>query len=296
MKKRGILTIVLIFAGLFIALMIFVAVLISAFSPDGLGFGKPSIGVVEIAGPIMDSKKALEDIKAFSENELIHGVVIRVDSPGGAVAPSQEIFEAVKKLKVKKPVAVSMGSTAASGGYYIAIGSDVIFANPGSITGSIGVITQLFNVESIMDKIDVKVHTVTTGPFKDSGSPFKEFSVDDENYFHELIDDIYLQFIEDVAQARSLELGEVRKLADGRVFTGRQAKVNKLVDEIGTIDDAIAHVAARAGIEGDPKVVYPPKERMGFLSEMLRASVNTTFNQVQSRTSPRLQYLYVGPQ
>ncbi len=295
MKKRGILTIALIFGGLFLALLVFIAVLISAFRPDGLGFGKPSVGVVEITGTIMDSKKTLREIKAFSDDEMIVGVVIRIDSPGGAVAPSQEIFEAVKKLSAKKPVAVSMGTTAASGGYYIAVGSDMIFANPGTVTGSIGVISQFFNFEDVMDTVNVKVHTVKTGEFKDSGSPFKEFSESDERFFNALIDDIYLQFIEDIAESRKMELAEVRKLADGRVFTGRQAKELKMIDAIGTIDDAVAYVASQSGVSGEPTVVYPAPERKSLMSELLFSGMSTALEQVQAQTAPKVQFLYVGP-
>lgn len=295
MKKRGILTIALIFGGLFLALLVFIAVLISAFRPDGLGFGKPSVGVVEITGTIMDSKKTLREIKAFSDDEMIVGVVIRIDSPGGAVAPSQEIFEAVKKLSAKKPVAVSMGTTAASGGYYIAVGSDMIFANPGTVTGSIGVISQFFNFEEVMDTVNVKVHTVKTGEFKDSGSPFKEFSESDERFFNALIDDIYLQFIEDIAESRKMDLAEVRKLADGRVFTGRQAKELKMIDAIGTIDDAVAYVASQSGVSGEPTVVYPAPERKSLMSELLFSGMSTALEQVQAQTAPKVQFLYVGP-
>ncbi len=296
MKKRGILTIALIFGGLFLALLLFIAVLITAFRPDGLGFGKPSVGVIEISGPIMDSKQTLEEIKAFSDDEMIVGVVVRIDSPGGAVAPSQEIFEAVKKLKAKKPVAVSMGTTAASGGYYIAVGSDMIFANPGTVTGSIGVISQFFNFEELMDTVNVRVHTVKTGQFKDSGSPFKEFSESDEKFFNELIDDIYLQFIEDIAASRKMEIAEVRKLADGRVFTGRQAKKLKMIDELGTIDDAVAYVAEKGGLSGETTVVYPAKPQKSLLSELLFSGMSTAIEQVvQTKTAPKVQFLYVGP-
>lgn|SRR5690554_355598 len=294
MKKRGIITLVAIFGALFFGLMVFIAVLVTAFSPEGFSGPGESIGVVEIEGAIMDAKSTLEDIRRFQEDDNVKAVVVRVNSPGGAVAPSQEIYEAVKDLKEVKPVAISMGATAASGGYYIACGADTIFANNGTLTGSIGVITQFFNVEGIVNRLDLEVNTIKSGEFKDSGSPFREFLPQDEAVFAEMVNDIHSQFVEDVAECRGLDEAEVRRLADGRVYTGRQAKANKLVDEIGTLQDTIDYLAAEAGLE-DPPVVYPPEERMGFVQELLSASLRSTAEEVRAQTAPRVQLLYTGP-
>jgi protease-4 len=187
-----------------------------------------------------------------------------------------------------------MGSTAASGGYYLALGATKIFANSGSVTGSIGVITQLFNVSKLVEKVDVEIHTVKTGEYKDSGSPFREFDDTDEAYFRQLIDDIYDQFITDVAEARKLDKEKVREVADGRVFTGRQAKELKLVDELGTFDDAVNWVAKEAKIEGEPKLAYPVIET-SFLAELLKDGVKGAVSEAKIQSTPVIEYRYVGP-
>jgi protease-4 len=289
--KRGILTVVAIFGGLFLMLLIFSVVMMSVFGDDSaFGGAENQVGVIEITGPIMESKKAVQDLRKFAERDAIKGIVVRVDSPGGAVAPSQEIYQAVQRASDKKPVVVSMGSTAASGGYYIAIGSKHIIANSGSITGSIGVISQLFNVEGLLEHIDVEVNTVKTGRYKDAGSPFREFGPEDRAYFADLLDDIYMQFIEDVAKERDMELDDVRELADGRVFTGRQAKELGLVDELGTFQDSVDWVKKKAKLEGRAKLVYPAKEDLGFLSTLIEGASKTAVREVKSQHSPVFEY------
>lgn len=295
MKKRSIATLLLIFGGLFLTLTILIAVLIQAFSPDGFGTAKDSIGVVEVEGAIMESKKVVEHLKRFEKDDKIKGVVVRVDSPGGAVGPSQEIYEAVKRLRAKKPVVISMGTVAASGGYYIACGTDKIFANPATITGSIGVISQFFGVHEIMEAAHVNVTTIKTGPYKDTGSPFREFGIDDELSISALIGDIYEQFVEVVAECRGFSDEEARSVADGRVFTGRQAKELKLIDELGAMRDAVEYLAKELNLE-DPPLVYPPKERGGFVAELLSASVRSVITEAEAQATPRMQYRYVGPQ
>lgn len=295
-SRKNIIVVLLVFGGLFLSFFLFAAVGISAMNDEGLSLGEDRVGVVEVSGPIMESKKFVKELNRFVEDESVKGIVIRVDSPGGAVAPSQEMYEAVRRAKEKKPLAVSMGSTAASGGYYIAVGSDKIFANSGTVTGSIGVVTQLFSVDRVMEKIDVDVHTITTGPYKDAGSPFREWTARDAAYFGQLIDDIHEQFVEDVAEGRKMKKEEVRKVADGRVFTGRQALKLKLVDELGTLHDTVAWVADEAGIEGDPKTVYPPEERPGFLSELVKGSMDTVVREAKAKTTPVIEYRYIGPQ
>jgi protease-4 len=188
-----------------------------------------------------------------------------------------------------------MGSTAASGGYYTAIGSKMIFANPGSVTGSIGVITQLFDVSRLVELAEVDVTTIKTGPYKDSGSPFREFNETDRAYFNTLITDIYDQFVEDVAKARGLDINVVRGYADGRVFTGRQAQKMKLVDQLGTFEDTVAWVAKKAELEKDPKLVYPAKEG-SILSELFKTSVQSAVAEVRQQSTPLIEYRYINPQ
>lgn len=293
--RRGVLTVIAVFGGLFLMFMTFAMFMLTAVSDDGFNLSGDGIGVVEVIGPITDSKKVVATLRKFSRDETIKGIVVRIDSPGGAVAPSQEMFHAVADAEKLKPLAVSMGSTAASGGYYTAIGSKMIFANPGSVTGSIGVITQIFNVSRIVDKIDVDVHTIKTGPYKDAGSPFREFDAQDEAFFNGLINDIYAQFVEDVAKARGLDEKKVRELADGRVFTGRQAKELKLVDALGTFEDAVAWVAKKSKIEGDPVLVYPSKEG-SVLGKLLKDGVQATVAEARQQVTPVIEYRYTGPQ
>jgi protease IV len=287
-SKKGILTVVVIFGGLFLMLFVFAVVAISVFS-DGFGETGEQVGVIEVSGPIMESKKTVEDLRKFTKKDAIKGIVVRIDSPGGAVAPSQEISQAVARAAEEKPVAVSMGSTAASGGYYIALGGEHIFANSGTITGSIGVISQLFNVEGLLGHVDVQVHTVKTGKYKDAGSPFREFGEDDRAYFESLLDDIYDQFIEDIAEARQMEVAEVRELADGRVFTGRQALEYGLVDDLGSFQDSVEWVKKQAKIK-EAKLVYPPKEDLGLLSRLIEGATDTAVRQVKRQHSPAVEY------
>jgi len=292
-SRRGVWTLVFVFGAMFLMFFLFSATMLVAMS-DGLDFSEANIGVVEVNGPIMESKDTVARLRGLAKNEKIRGIVVRVDSPGGAVAPSQEMYQALKHAAKSKPVAVSMGSTAASGGYYISLGATRIFANSGSVTGSIGVITQLFNVSRLVEKVDVDINTLKTGQYKDSGSPFREFEEADEAYFRQLIDDIYDQFVADVAEARALDPSEVKKVADGRVFTGRQAKDLKLVDELGTFQDAVDWVASEAKIKGDPKLGYPPK-KTSFLSELLKDGVRGAVSEAKIQSTPVIEYRYVGP-
>ncbi|MFB6265070.1 MAG: signal peptide peptidase SppA [Bradymonadaceae bacterium] len=295
MEKRGWLTILLIFGGLFVLLLLFSILVIAAFGEGDMGFGKPKIGVVEITGTITSSKKTLEHIRTFEHQESIQGVVVRIDSPGGAVAPSQEIYQAVEKLDEEKPLAVSMGSTAASGGYYIACGADHIIANPGTVTGSIGVITQLFNVKGVLEKLDIEVNTIKTGKFKDAGSPFRKMTDEERKYFAELLGGIYDQFVSAVAESRDLAEKKVREFADGRVFTGKRARELGLVDAVGSFHDAVAYVKDEAGIDRQVKLKYPEKDEFDFLSDAVESTVDSVTEEVQSRTTPVVEYRYTGP-
>jgi protease-4 len=293
MNRRGLLTIVGVFIGLF---MIFfgLSLLILVASGGSLS-PKEKIAVVEINGPIMESKKIVQALRDFSRDEEIKAIVVRIDSPGGAVAPSQEMHDAVRKAKAKKPLVVSMGGTAASGGYYIAVGADTIFANAGTVTGSIGVITQLIGFHKLVEMTHLDINTFTTGPYKDAGSPLKPLSDQDRAYFNALIGDIYDQFVKDVAEGRKLKIEQVKPVADGRVFTGRQALELKLVDKIGSFDDAVEFIAKEAKIEGEPELVYPPQESQGLLGSLVQQSVQDVVQSVRATQTPAIEYRYVGP-
>ncbi|MFW5967145.1 MAG: signal peptide peptidase SppA [Persicimonas sp.] len=287
--KRGLLVVALVFGGLFVALLVFSVVMITVFDGGGPG-GKARIAVVEVEGPIMESQKIVEDLYEFRRDDDIEGIVVRVESPGGSVGPSQEIAQAIEQASEEKPVVASMGSTAASGGYYVSLGAERIFANAGTLTGSIGVISQMFNVEKLLERVDVDVHVLTAGDLKDAGSPFDEFDEREREFFLSLLQDIYDQFVEDIAEARDLDVDEVEDLADGRVYTGRQAEEKDLVDEVGSFRDAVEWVKEEADVEGKEKLVYPPDEDLGFLGELVEGASDAAKKEVRSNTTPVVEY------
>lgn len=241
---------------------IFLAALIGILLLIGMAlafFKKPSplgekVGLVRIEGPIIDSKAAIDEIKEYSQDPSVKAVVIRIDSPGGAVAPSQEIYEEVRKLAAAKKVIVSMGSVAASGGYYIASPASRIIANPGTLTGSIGVIMEIPNIEGLLNKVGVKTEVIKSGRHKDIASAFRTMGKEERLILQDVLDDVHDQFIKAVAEGRKMLPDDVRKLADGRVFTGRQAQKIGLIDELGNIEDAIKAAARLSGIKGEPYV------------------------------------------
>lgn len=229
--------------------------------PELLLASQEKVAIVRVEGPILDSLETVNELKRFAEDPTVRAIVIRIDSPGGGVAPSQEIYNAVRRVRKEnnKTVVASMGTVAASGGYYIAVATDRILANPGTLTGSIGVIMQMANFQELLEKIGVKNIVVKTGKFKDIGSPFRPMQEEDRRLLQSVMDDVHRQFIEAVADGRSLDSSEVEQLADGRVFTGRQAKSILLVDEIGDFHDAIRLAGELGGIVGDPQVVETTK-------------------------------------
>jgi len=226
------------------------------------------VGLVEVKGLIIDPLETVKQLHDFGKDDKIKSVVLRVDSPGGVVGPSQEIWSAVKSLKAKKPVIVSMGSVAASGGYYIAAPATLIYANPGTITGSIGVLMKFSNLEGLMDKVGMKSFTLKTGKFKDVGSPTRPMSDQEKAMLQSVIESTHAQFVKAVAEGRNLPEAEVREIADGRIFSGEQALTNKLIDRLGTLQDALAEAGRLGGISGEPGVIKPPKKK-SFLLDML---------------------------
>jgi protease IV len=289
MDRRAGWVIGIVFGGLFLCLFCFLALTWYALQDEhGSSFGGgrfsggPRVGVVEVTGTIMDSKKTLKELREFAEADTVKAIVIRIDSPGGAVGPSQEIYEAVRKLKDKKHVVMSMGSIAASGGFYIACAGEKIYANPGTLTGSIGVIFTFYNVQGLLKWAGVQVAPLTAGKMKDAGSPFREMTADERAYFRGVLDDVHDQFIQAVADGRNLTVDQVKPLADGRVFTGRQAKDYKLVDALGGLEDAVAEAGRLGGIKGQPKMEYPRKEKR-MLAELFGEDAETLLQGVAAR-------------
>jgi protease-4 len=266
-------------------------VLVNLFFPDLDLSTEDRIALVRIEGIILDSQTTVGELKRFGENPSIKAIVLRIDSPGGGVVPSQEIYDAVQRVRNKsnKAVIASMGTVAASGGYYIAAATDRILANPGTLTGSIGVIMEMANIEGLLKKIGVEGVVVKSGRYKDVGSPLRKMSDEEQALLQSVMDDVHKQFIEAVAAGRSLEVADVKALADGRIFTGRQAKDAKLVDELGNLEDAIQLAAEIAGIEGEPKVVEP--RRRFSLRELLESRLSTLFPKLDFHTGVSLKYL-----
>ncbi len=224
------------------------------------------IAVVDLTGTILQSDNVVRQIKKYREDRSIKGILLHVDSPGGGVVASQEIYEEVKRTRESsKPMVVSMGALAASGGYYVSCAANRIVANPGTLTGSIGVISQFMHFDPLMEKIGIGVNTIKSGKFKDAGNPYREMTPDDRAYFQGMMDEVHRQFIAVVEENRRLDHDTVVKYADGRVFTGEQAVALGLVDTIGSYEDAVRITAGLAGIHGEPSIVKEKKRRQTLL-------------------------------
>src|SRR5215475_4416035 len=276
MKRSGVATIFII-AGF--ALVFFIAViLIAALALSRGGGGWASLGgdriaVVYIEGVIFDSKTVNEQLKMYADDPRVKAILLRIDSPGGGVAASQEISDQVRWLKdeKKKKIVVSMGSVAASGGYYIACGADKIIANPGTVTGSIGVIAEWVNYGNLLKWAQMEPEVIKSGEFKDVGSPTRALTPKERDYMQGLINQMFGQFVNAVADGRKefLSRDQVLRLADGRVYTGEEALKEKLVDDLGNYDFALKKTAELAQIRGEPQVVTPPKPRRASLLDLL---------------------------
>lgn len=266
-------------------------VLVNTLFPDWDLSDEDRIALVRVEGVILDAQQTVGELKRFADSPSVKAIVLRIDSPGGGVVPSQEIYDAVKRVRNKnnKMVIASMGTVAASGGYYIAAATDRIIANPGTLTGSIGVIMELANLEGLLKKIGVESLVVKSGRYKDIGSPLRKMREDDRRILQSVMDDVHRQFIQAVAEGRSLDVAEVQPLADGRIFTGRQAKEMKLVDELGDLEDAIRLAADLAGIEGEPKVVEPRKRFS--IRELLESHLLGALPRLDFQSGVSLKYL-----
>jgi protease IV len=281
-----------VFGGLFLVFFGFLLLAYGAMrgEPSRLG-GGPRIGVVEIKGTIgagpggADGPTILRQLRRFEEDQSLKAVVIRIDSPGGAVGTSQEIHDEVKRLAEKKNKAVvcSMGDLAASGGFYIAVACPKIVANPGTLTGSIGVISQFPNFKGLAQRFDFKMETVKSGPLKDAGNPFRDMTPEDRAYWQKLIDGVYQQFLGAVAEGRGLKVEEVKPIADGRVLTGAEAKERHLVDALGNLYDAVELAKKEAKLTGEPVLVYPPDDKARFLEQFMGDAAGAAADAVKAR-------------
>lgn len=278
----------LIFGAIFFGALVVISAVIALVQKD-LPL-KEKIALVRIEGPIFSSKGIIEELKGYVKDNSIKAIVLRVDSPGGAVVPSQEIHDEVKKAAAKKKIVVSMGSVAASGGYYVAAPAHRIVANPGTITGSIGVIMEVPNLKGLMDKIGVRTEVIKSGRHKDMASAFRDIGREEREILQGLMTDVHEQFMEAVAESRKMPITEVRRLADGRVFSGKQAKGIGLVDDLGDLEYTIAAAAEMVGIKGEPEVVTK-KERTSIM-DLLSGSFREGLSRSLPSQSIELKYLF----
>ena len=253
-----------------------------------------TVAVIELKDEIKDAKEVVKNLHRQAENDKVKGIVLRIDSPGGAVAPSQEIYSTVLKLKAKKPIVVSMGELAASGGLYSALGASKIFAQPGTLSGSIGVIMQVPDFHLVGEKLGVAMNTVKSGPFKDSPSPFREFTETDRQYLQGLIGVTYEEFVRAVSEGRNIPIDKVKTFADGRIILGSQAKELGLVDELGDVYDAGRAVFDLLGTPlpaGEYPTLYYPEDN---LPEFLR-NMTEVLSDLRFRISGRSRLMFMAP-
>ena len=274
-----------------------VALVLTLAQPDGgadFGFSD-RIQVIDIEGPLVDSRPLLDQLKRYEESDSVRGILLNIDSPGGGVAVSQEIYTEVRRLREEKGkiVVAYLSSVGASGAYYVACAADQIVANPGSVVGSIGVIIEWLNYGELLEWAKLSNIVFTSGEFKDTGTPTREPTASEQEYFQRLIDDMYVQFVEAVATGRDLDIAEVREFADGRVFTGREARERDMIDEVGNFQDAVNLTAGLAGISGKPRLIRLGRQRVTLLdvltsdmSQVLPVSRQAFGSQI------RFQYLW----
>jgi len=271
-KSRPLLTVLLILLGVAILLGSTLLLSLHFFSPSTTVLFKEKIGVVSITGTISSSKTISSQLVKFSEDESIKAIILRINSPGGGVGATQEIYREVQKIISRKPVVASMGSVAASGGYYVAAPATKIVANPGTITGSIGVFIQFVRLEELLNKIGVDLEIVKSGEFKDMGSPDRKLTGRDREILDALIKDLQGQFVSAVAAGRNLSVEKVKEIADGRIFSGARAKDLGLVDFMGNFQDTIEITKDLLDIKGDVALVYPKKSTGGLWNLFLKSS------------------------
>lgn len=272
--KRSTIVMLAAFGGLAVLIAggLLAALLIAALRQDemGLGPGSPALGYVTVEGTITDSRETVKDIRQLSRNSSVRGLLVRVDSPGGVVTPSHEIYIELKRVRDSgKPVVVSMGTMAASGGYYVSAPASLIVANPGTLTGSIGVIMELPILRGLLDKLGMRVEVIKSREHKDIGSPFRDMTAGDRELLQGVVADVYEQFVSVVSEERKIPPDSVRRFADGRILTGRQALALGLVDTLGTLEDAKLIAAELCGIKGEPRIVRPAPKLNVWLRRLM---------------------------
>jgi len=283
--------------GAFVLLIVvIVAISVTVGADDSGEFAfSDRIQVVDVEGELVESRQILDQLKRYEDSNSVKAILLNVDSPGGGVAASQEIYTEIKRLREKKDkiVVAYLSSTGASGAYYISCAANKIIANPGTIVGSIGVIAEWVNYADLLEWAKLKDIVFKTGEFKDTGSPSRALTENERKYFQGLIDDMYVQFVEAVSSGRKLDLQQVRSMADGRVFTGRDARERKLIDEIGNFQDAVDITAKLAGISGKPRLLRSNRQRVTLL-DVLTTDLSrlVPFNGQSMKSQIKFQYLW----
>lgn len=284
MKQKRVLIIISVIVILFLIIVFQTFRFLSGSSTIG-----EKVAVLDITGIITKSDSTIKLLHTYRDDPNIKAIILRINTPGGSVAPVQEIFSELRKLD--KPLVASMGSTAASGGYYIACAADTIVANPGTLTGSIGVIMQFTKIKGLYDKVGVEHQVIKSGKFKDSGSMFRDLSEDDIAILQETVDDVYNQFVDAISESRNdtLTREEIVKLADGRIFSGRQALEHKLVDKLGNLQDAIVVAGELGKIEGKPRVIRR-EIRTSLLEQLIGIKHNPHFDEILNFSGVTFRY------
>ena len=296
-KSRWLVWVIVGCASFVLVVATTVAVLLYVLHDDGdsdFSFSSNKIGVIELTGVIFDSKSWIEQLQRFANNASIKAILLRIDSPGGGVAASQEIYNEVLRIRreKKKIIVSSIGSVGASGAYYIACGTDKIVANAASITGSIGVIAEWVNYGELLKWAKLKSVVLKSSELKDAGSPVRELTDEEKKYLQNIIDDMYIQFVQVVAEGRKFDIERAKSFSDGRVYTGKDAKSKKLVDELGGFQDAIQITAKLAKITGEPHLVYPARERTGLI-DLLFGGTSSVFPFGAALPDQRIQFSYL---
>ena len=284
------------FFGAVIVFIFFILMIVfgEAGSSNEISFsgGGEKVGVIELNGVITSSRRLVKQFKRFDKDASIKAIVFRIDSPGGGIAASQEIYEQVRRTRAHgKPIIASMGSVAASGGYYVSLGASKIMANPGTTTGSIGVIAEIPNFKKLLDKIGVQFTIIKSGKYKDIGSPYREVTGDEMYHLQQWINNGYDQFVRTIVKERKLDEKRVREIGDGRVYSGEQALGLSLIDSLGTFDDAIQWAGKMGGIKGEPKV-FREREKRVTVFDLVRGDLGG-FVRNNFGTWPRVKYQMV---
>jgi len=293
-KGRPILAVIIILAVISFFLGLIMTFLFSVAGPSVAFSFKEKIGVLPIDGPISESDTIVAQLVEFRKDRRIKAIVLRVNSPGGGVGPSQEIFREIRKTLEAKKVIASLGSVAASGGYYVAAAANKIVANPGTLSGSIGVIMEFVQVEELLKKIGVSVEVLKTGEFKDIGSFHRKLSERDREMIRTLVFDVQRQFVEAVAQGRGLPVEKVREIADGRILSGAQCKDLGLVDQLGNFEDAVELAKSLTGIKGEVTLVHPKKPRGKWWNLLLQDTSQAVTRVIRDVLMVRLEYRWEG--